>query len=492
MYTIKINLPGGIVSAGDLCQILNAAEKAGIKNIRLGNRQQLFIHVTAEKLDTLKNDLFVANIIYEQDADDHPNITSSYVTEDVFYHANWLREGVYKDILDLFDYRPQVKINLIDNNQAFVPFFTGNLNFIASDTSNYWFLYIRFPKTNIIYCWPSLIYSEDIPRLSSLIERLIFSHPDKFYGQPVIDGTLLHDQVNAQDNFVIQPITSPLKLPDFKLPYYEGFNRYGNKLWLGIYRRDEMFTVAFMKDVCKACMQSRIGQLYTTPWKSIIIKGIDVADRNLWDEVLCKHRINVRHASNELNWQVEDNCTYGLNLKNFLVQKFNEEDIRTYRMCFAIKTQPKTGLFGSIIIRTQNIQQSSEFDGQLFEILYTRDFNPNSKDFISFKREVIKQELSTYLIDLCNYCYESQGQQDFILSTDHQEERANADVKEPWEHQVYQCRHCFTIYDEKYGDLINQMAAGTAFETIGIYQCPTCEAPKEDFLPINNPKPLFV
>lgn len=101
-----------------------------------------------------------ADIIFELDSDVHPNIVSSYVTEDVFYHANWLREGVYKDILDLFDYRPQVKINLVDNDQAFIPFFTGNFNYIASETSNYWYLYIRFPKTNIIYLWPSLIYSE--------------------------------------------------------------------------------------------------------------------------------------------------------------------------------------------------------------------------------------------------------------------------------------------------------------------------------------------
>jgi hypothetical protein len=93
-----------------------------------------------------------AGIPCEVDADRHPNITSSYVVEDVFHNTTWLREGVYKDILDLFDYQPQLKINLIDRNQTFIPFFTGNLNFITSDTPNYWYLHLRFPKTNALYC----------------------------------------------------------------------------------------------------------------------------------------------------------------------------------------------------------------------------------------------------------------------------------------------------------------------------------------------------
>ena len=425
-----------------------------------------------------------ADIMFELDADIHPNIISAYAIEDVFYHADWLREGVYKDILDLFDYRPQLKINLVDNNQTFFPFFTGNLNFIASGTSNYWYLYIRFPKTNILYAWPSLVYSEDIPGLSSAIESAIFANKEQFYDQPAIEGNVLHRLVTAGGNFVVQPVTEALKLPDFKLPYYEGFNRYGSKLWLGIYRRDELFSVTFLKDVCRICLKTRVGQLYTTPWKSIIIKGIELADRDLWDVVLCKHRINVRHASNELNWQVEDLCDYGLELKNYLVRKFNEEDVRTYRLCFAIKTQPKTGLFGSIVIRTQQQHlQGIEPGDERFEVLHTREFNPNSKDYICFRKDVSRQELSASLIELCNLYYEMQSEPELMAGAVYLEEDAAAETEEQPTHQVYQCRNCFTIYDEEQGDALNHIAAGTPFEALAIYNCPTCDAPKEDFVP---------
>ena len=42
-HVIKINLPGGIVPAGELLDILNIASGAGVKNVRFGKRQQLFL-----------------------------------------------------------------------------------------------------------------------------------------------------------------------------------------------------------------------------------------------------------------------------------------------------------------------------------------------------------------------------------------------------------------------------------------------------------------
>ena len=483
--TIKINLLGGIVSTGDLLAVLLAAEDADVEHVQFGHRQQILFTAAPDKRRQLRQALTTAGLPFEVNADAHPNLVSSYVAEDVFYQASWLREGVYNDILDLFDYRPRLKINLLDKDQTFIPFFTGNLNFIASATPNYWHLYLRFPKINQLYNWPQLLYSEDIPALSGLLEQLIFAHQNQFYDQPAIDGAQLYALVAASQRFVAQPASSALQLPAFTLPYYEGFNRYGNKLWLGIYRRNELFPVAFLKDVCRICVKTRIGQLHVTPWKSLIVKGIDLASRGLWEDVLGKHRINVRHAANELNWQVEDLCAYGLELKNYLVRQFNEEDVRTNHLCFAIKTQPKTGLFGSIVVRTQ--QDSNRRIGlheEQFEILHTRDFNPNSKDFISFRQKVNRERLSWYLIQLCNQFYELKGADNQGLTSLYVEEVNSPVAEEAATTPLYQCRHCLTVYDQQYGDATQEVAPGTPFANLPTYQCPTCDSPKENFVAV--------
>ena len=477
VYTVKINLPGGIISPGDLQEVLAIAEKSGATDIVFGNRQQLFFRVKEAQLEDLNHELLMADIYYEIDADVHPNIISSYVTEGIFDSSDWLREGVYKDIFDLFDFRPRLKINLVGSNQTFVPFFTGNLNFISSEVSNYWFLYVRFPKTNQLYGWPSLVYSEDIPAISRIIESELLANTDLFYDQPNINASLLYEKIAGKNSIVVQPVQQQLKLPNFQLPYYEGFNHYGNnKLWLGIYRRNEAFGINLLKDICSVCLKTRVGQLHVTPWKSLVVKGIEPVERKQWGKILDQYRINVRHASNELNWQLENLCAEGLQLKQELVKAFEEADLRTYRLCFAIKTHLKSGLFGSIIIRKL---LEPEHGQTLFEILHTRDFNPNNKDFVVYQTGLPQQQLAEELIALCSYYYSLKADNGLdILSENVVEETPAAEET----CCVYQCKNCLSIYDPFWNEDLNGIAAKTDFADLITYQCPICDSPKEDFI----------
>jgi rubredoxin len=476
LSTITVNLPGGIVPAGDLLAVLTAAEAAGIEQVQLGHRQQLLLTVEPACRKALLQSLSSAGLLGEPDPDAHPNIVSSYVGENVFYSAAWLREGVYRDILDLFDYRPRLKINLIDSRQTFVPFFTGHLNFIASATPNYWYLYVRFPRAGSLYAWPYLVYSEDVPLLSAALERALLAPEARFTDAPAVAGGRLYAQVSAALSLVQQPVDAPLVLPDFTLPYYEGFNLAGQQLWLGIYRRNEQFSVAFLLDLCRVCLQTRVGQLCATPWKSFIIKGISPADRPLWDAVLCHHRLNIRHAANELNWQVEDRCPTGLALKHELVRHLNEEDVRTYQLSFAIKTQPQTGLFGSIIIRLQPGRNAEQY-----EILHTRDFNPNSRDFVEFRQRVQREDLGWYLAELCSQYYSQRCAPSAVPA----EAELPASILEPAppaaRRTLPRCQRCFTVYDAEYGDPAQSILPGTAWADLVDYACPTCEAPAATF-----------
>jgi rubredoxin len=483
-HIVKINLPGGIVSAGDLMNIVDAAERSRIQELQFGNRQQLYLKVTDANLPELESALNSSGIFFEVDRDDHPNIVSSYVTEDAFQNSNWLSEDVYKDIIESFNYKPRLKINIVDNDQTFVPLFTGNINFVNALQNNYWHLYIRFPKTKRIYRWPVLIYSFDISRLSELVEQVIFDHADQFYDQQTSNGDILYKLVNGRQTFITQSTTEEPALKEFSLPYYEGFNRYGSKWWLGVYRRDEMFSISFLKDACTVCLQTKVGQIYTTPWKSIIIKHIEQKDRKLWDYVLGKYRINVRHASNELNWQLEDIDEEGLNLKRYLIRQFDKDDVRTFGLCFAIQTWPKSELFGSVIIR-KNINDSKNQRKILdrYDLLYTNDFNPNSKELILYRSDVQKENIGTYLISLCKYFYELQSKEELVSHSAYREKVEKQAEIETATHEIHQCSSCLTIYDDRFGDSINDIEPGIKFNSLpDNYTCPTCGNEKKQFV----------
>ena len=179
-------------------------------------------------------------------------------------------------------------------------------------------------------------------------------------------------------------VTGPLVLPPFNLPYYEGLNHYNEEYWLGIYRRDELFSIRFLKEACMLCIKTGIQQLCSTPWKTIIIKSIRDENKKDWNDLLDKYQINLRHAANELNFQVEDNSYKALQLKQYLVKYLNDDDTRTFGVCIGIKTKRKSEVFCSILVRRRPLIRIGKLEFfHLYDILCAKDYNPNERtDFI--------------------------------------------------------------------------------------------------------------
>ncbi|MFY7899945.1 MAG: rubredoxin [Chitinophagaceae bacterium] len=486
-FQFKINCKGGIISPGYLLNLLELLEESGIENIRFGLRQQILIDASSKQYSTLTKILTNKKIDFEINKEEHPNIVSSYAAEDIFVHENWLKEGIYKDVLDAIEYTPSLKINISDNNQCFTPFFSGHINWIASEKNHFWYLCIRFPKTNVLFHWPQILYTNEVATLTQTIEQLILQHNSKFLKNEQSFGEWIFQEVTAQKKYIAQPIENALQLPVFNLPYYEGFNSYGNKTWLGIYRRDELFPIKFLKEIAITCLQTKIGQLYTTPWKSLIVKNIERKDRIYWDAILGKYRINVRHAANELNWQIEDHIDEGLQIKRHIIREFDKQDVRTYGLCFAVKTQAQSELYGSVLIQKNNGTNKGKQPDN-FDIYYTENFNPNSKNYILYRQFVGKEYVHTYLISLCKYFYEvmysnteiSKNASQFFVSND---------TNNKAEEFIYQCKDCYTVYDEKYGEPDQEITAGTNFQNLpDTFYCPTCEAPKSNFLSVIKEK----
>lgn len=378
--TVFVNFRGGIISPGDLNNILAAVQKIRIFYVRFSLRQQLLVDMEDFSLPGFTQELDSLNVEYEVNTSKYPNIISSFPAEEIFIRDTWLSEGVYKDIFDAIDYKPTLKVNICDSNQSFTPMLTGNINWVAAAVSpHFWHLIIRFPKTNTIYEWDQLCYTNDIPKVTKAVEQIITSNTSSYIDNPEADGNKLFAAL-SKDNLNIKPAEAPAQLPPFNLPYYEGLNRYDNKYWLGIYRRDELFSVEFLKAVCQLCLDTKLGQFCCTAWKTIMIKGIDEEDKVAWNLLLEKFQINMRHAANELNFQVEDNSTEALELKNFLVKHLSIDDMRTFGICIGIKTRSKSEIFSSILVRRRYM---INFLGikliKVYDILCAKDFNPNER-----------------------------------------------------------------------------------------------------------------
>ncbi len=404
--TIFINFRGGIIVPADLHNILQAVNKVRIREVHFGLQQQMLVDMEHYSVEPFTAALDMLQVPYEIDTCKHPNICSSYPATNVFIGDSWLSEAIYKNVLDSIDYTPRLKINICDNNQSFTPILTGNINWVATPSiEHYWHLIIRFPKTNVIYEWNMICHSNDIASVTKTIETIILQQPDKFIDTELANGDELFALFNTT-GLNVQPAASAVVLPPFNLPYYEGLNRYNDKYWLGIYRRDELFSVQFLINLCKLCMHTGITQFCCTSWKTILIKGIEEKDKEKWNLLLEEFQINMRHAANELNFQVEDNCPEGLDLKTFLVKNLSVDDTRTFGICIGIKTRKKSEVFSSILVRRRYL---IDFLGiklfKVYDILCAKDFNPNERTGEIFSRGNPKLVLAEQLRRCVLYYY---------------------------------------------------------------------------------------
>jgi rubredoxin len=474
---IRAFVKGGILSPADLLKIMNISQAVGNKFVLFGSRQDIMFPSNGEDLRKIENAFASINMDCELGSDQsvYQNIVSSYVAVNVVETTTWVKEDTYHFVIDGFDYRPKIKINIVDPNQSLVPLFTGELNFIASSEENYWYLYIRDPrKDNEIECWPRLIFSHDIAKVCKELESVFLKYApfaiDELY--VILKGTL---RVNYR------PFTEKLKFPETTFPYYEGLNAMlNNQYWLGLYWRNNCYDIDFMSAACKLCQDTNIGKINITPWKAFIIKGIKATDRIRWEKLMGKFGINERHSSLELNWHLPVIDAEALELKRFLVRELDQQDISTHGLTFTIKTNRDMFYFTSIVI--EKCDEDPAKPGEYYNILYAKNFNPNEITYQAYAKQVKKEIIPALLIELSKLYFRQLNPD----KENNEQGLVNGKVLNGT-YFSYQCSNCLTIYDKKFGDPVGNIPPGINFEQLpDSYRCHVCDSPKKYFNPVRD------
>ncbi|WP_258105739.1 rubredoxin [Marinoscillum sp. MHG1-6] len=464
---VRVFVKGGIISPGDFLKIILVAEKLGADHLHFGSRQDILFSAKEKSKEILDSTFNSISTDYEINTFSHQNISSSYVAQDIMPGKKWLASHVYHYVLDSFTYKPALRINIVDSSQSLVPLFTGQINFIASSQENYWYVYLRFKRIQRTpYQMPLLVYSEDLSKVAQSIEDINFIDSDWSY-QDLF--TYLTDNVKMNT----QPVTEDMLLPEPHFPYYEGINRLPDgKYWLGLYWRNNNFKISTLKAMMERCIYTEVGKVSLTPWKSFIIKGISEKDRIGWEKLMGKFGMNLRHSSLEMNWHLPALDNEALDLKIFLVRELDQQDVSTYGLTFTIKTTSDITLFTSVVIEKNPIGESGN---ETYNLLYSKNFNPNLNEYFVYASEVDKSVLPALILELSLVYYESLNE----------EPVTSAKVKSIVDNlskDLYQCNSCQTVYDSEYGDSMGGIAPGTAFQNLPKeYTCPTCGKGKEEY-----------
>jgi rubredoxin len=122
----------------------------------------------------------------------------------------------------------------------------------------------------------------------------------------------------------------------------------------------------------------------------------------------------------------------------------------------------------------------------VYDILCAQDFNPNERTGFVFSsgnpRFLLAEQLRRAIL-----LYYKQQLNNIVA-----QEKASVPKKEaiPTKEtttQVYQCKHCLSVYDESFGEPENGISKGTTFQSLpSDYYCPLCEAEKSEFVRIEQ------
>ncbi len=472
---IRVFVKGGILSPADLLGIMDISKALGNDHVAFGSRQDIIFPSNGHSLTTVSEAFERLEIDFEIGTDNsiYQNVVSSYVAVNVVDTTSWVKEGNYQIIIDDFDYLPKLKINIVDPIQSIVPHFSGELNFIASDQENYWYLYLRNRKDgNKLEQWPKLVYSQDIAKMARALEDTIITYPK-------LDVSELFMALQNKVKVNYRKIEKPLLTHEPHFPYYEGLNAmHNNWFWLGLYWRNNRYDLEFMGAACRLCQATGIGKVSIIPWKSFIIKGIKAEDRLRWEKLMGKYGINMRHSSLELNWHLPVYDTEALELKRFLTRELDLQDISTFGLTFSIQTHRHYYWFTSVVIE-RNLEETIG-GRECYNILYAKDFNPNHTEYQVYVRAVKKEIMPALLIELSKV-YFRQLNPEKELHGSGKQFSATEELSES-----YQCSNCLTIYEKSVGDPDAGIKAGTPFERLPEdYNCPVCDSGKEFFYAIS-------
>jgi rubredoxin len=469
MELTRLIIKGGVISPGELLEIVNMCLEQGLNAISFGSRQDIILPKDFKAIDKEKMGKHL--IVYPNEKSGN-NIVTSYVSTDIFRNTPWLTGNKFLYILEQFKAQPILKVNITDPNQQLVPLFTGHINFIASHHEDYWFVHIRLPKWDKMEQYPVLIYSWNIAEVYYAIEKILDEEPDS------VD--MIFQLVNDVLDTNNRTIDIPLNIPFYPFPYYEGMKKLGiDQYWLGLYWRDNLYDLAFLKEMCDLCFDCKIGKICITPWKSFIVKGIPRVRKLDWEKFLGKKGINVRHSLLELNWHLPVAEEWALNLKTFLVRTLDQFDISTYGLTFGISDYNREGhYFTSIVVERNETPAALESIKirATYNVLYAKNFDPNTREYIVLAQDVDKLELPTILIELSKKYFGELGNTVLEIG-------ANNLKKEKAEQLVHQCTECLTIYNPEFGDTIQGIAKDILFEDLPEdYCCSLCESPKINFV----------
>lgn len=464
-----LHTAGGRVPFSVMRRVAELAMVYGNGNVRFGSRQELILcAIPGASRDRVRRDL--GTLLVEH----HPKRPNIVTTRPVSGRADrtpWLGDGTYDAVLGSFLSPPAMPVSLSDPRQSYLPLYTGQINFLATNEPGFWQVAFHAKGQLRPIVLSQAVHSEGVPAATFVIQQALLR--DNALDLPELQrnleeclGSLLREVASNPSAIHedIRPITG------FEL------DEKSDCYTLGIPVLGQALPGQFLVDLGLLARQESIGTAGITPWQSLIVHGIPLHARPEFERLLLRHRISINTGGWDSvcfnDWRSPHVARAGQDLITALNKKYPHPGELRIGLTEVGVIVPDT----SIVVRADLLPARWPARPRPQFTVYAREkferFNPM---LIPTASGIGLERLADAVLDLV----ERYGA-GYLTSAP-----TPAAVLSPRGGGllVHQCMECQTEYSEQYGDPLGGIEAGTPFEELpSDWHCPTCGAAASNYI----------
>ena len=353
------------------------------------------------------------------DATGHPNVTSSAAACGITRGARWLDVGIIQSILAGIRLRPSFAVNVADPHQDLLPLTSGLVNFLAADEVDSWRIAIaadhhprrgaRAPGRHDRVTLPYLVPSEYVAEAVRAAEETVV---DTGAESSRLSEDLAHAIRARLGTRLVAcgrratPATARVRRLRRRTSHAVRF-----RLLDWHERRHAAIPApASWSRLCMRAAQQGIGAVFTTCWRSLVLKNVAPEHLPEWRMLLGRHGVRVRHADAVLHWQVCERLPEARELAGTMIARLSRRSIVTSGLSFAVTDDPTRH---EVAVAIQPLAaERSPLSGlrRRYAVRHREGFDRHNPGWLTFARRLRERDLAPALADLTRRFYRDDGE----------------------------------------------------------------------------------
>lgn len=402
------------------------------------------------------------------------NLVSSIPAINVVASTPWLHSGVYAKISQSFPKIKPLSVRIVDPAQRLISLFGSQINFVASEFINFWYLYVRVIDGNY-FLWPVMINSNSVGDAYKILSQILIENPN------LDKKSLLNLFNNQSESISTRSFLHEPKIDSMEFPNYDGIHFTGNDYWFGFGGAKGYFKTTELDAFCVLLEQIEVKEIYLNVRGGFILKEIKNQHITLLNQCVKQSSFKTGRAFNELGWQYDVLNEKEQKLKEKFTKELASRGNENYGFSVKLISNKKLNLAKEdtdyLISYSSLIPGISLFDQ--FQLFIKQSKNPADGIYRSVGTKQSFGLVAENLFAKLLVASKSQIE----ISNNLEISKTNLDEEKSIDNQFeYVCSDCNNVYNPLVGDINQGISVGTEFNFLPKdYICFVCGAEKQSF-----------